>query len=329
MSSIFALAIVGPTAGGKTALSLEVARRLQGEILCADSMQVYREFHIGTAKPTKEEQASVPHHLFDICSLDTCYSAADYGKDALQTATEVAGRGRLPILCGGTGLYLEALRTGRHDHMPDIKNPTYRASLLTLGESEEGRRQLFDELQKVDPESAGKTHRNNLRRVIRALEIYHETGIPKSQWDAESSRFSDAITVLAFLLLYHRRETLYHRIDCRVDAMMEAGLLEEARELYEAGRLTDGSTASQAIGYKEFLPYLSGAASLSDCVEALKTATRRYAKRQLTFFGGLREMHPLYADREDGTLKSTAELYREIRHQIPPDILARYELPDS
>ena len=277
------LAVVGPTASGKSALALALAERFGGEIVSCDSMQVYRGMNIGTAKPTAAERARVPHHLIDVRDPDEPYSAADYGDEAAKVAETILSRGRLPIFCGGTGLYLAAALSGRHEEAPP-SDPALRAELLARGESEEGRRELYAELTSVDPASAEATHPNNLRRVARALEIYRLTGKPKSVFDRESRERAARFDCLTLGLDFPDRADLYARIDRRVDRMMEAGLFAEAKALWERGYLASGTTAGQAIGYRQFLPCFAGNAIPEEAAEEIKLATRRYAKRQLTWF---------------------------------------------
>ncbi len=304
-----ALAVAGPTAGGKTALALTLGEALSGEIVGCDSMQIYQCFDIGTAKPTKEELARLPHHLIDFLPPDTPYSAADYGADALHVATEIASRGKLPVFCGGTGLYLEAARTGRHE-MGEPSDPSVRAELSARAETEEGRTELCRQLLAVDPASAEAIHPNNIRRVIRALEIYLVSGVPKSVWDAESKKRPPQMEICILGLFYRDRQRLYDRIEKRVHAMLRAGLCEECERLYRAGYLEPGSTAAQAIGYKEILPAIKGDVSLAEATQTLITATRRYAKRQLTWFSAMAGVHPIYADDECG-MKSEKALTEE------------------
>ncbi|MBQ7377352.1 MAG: tRNA (adenosine(37)-N6)-dimethylallyltransferase MiaA [Clostridia bacterium] len=296
---IRALAVAGPTAGGKTALALSLGEVLSGEIVGCDSMQIYRGFDIGTAKPTKEEMARLPHHLIDFLDPNTPYSAADYGADALRVAGEIAARGKLPVFCGGTGLYLEAARTGRHE-MGEPSDPTVRAELTARAATEEGRAELCKQLFTVDPASAEAIHPNNIRRVIRALEIYLVSGKPKSVWDAESREKPPQMDICILGLFYRDRQRLYDRIEQRVHVMLKEGLYEECERLYRAGYLESGSTAAQAIGYKELLPAVRGELPLADAVQMLITATRRYAKRQLTWFSAMAGVHLLYADDECG-----------------------------
>ena len=278
-----ALAVVGPTASGKSALALTLAERFCGEIVSCDSMQVYRGMDIGTAKPTEEEQRRAPHHMIDILDPDEPCSAADYGEKAAGEANGILSRGSLPIFCGGTGLYLTAALTGRHDDAPP-SDPALRDRLLAQGKTEEGRAELYRELSAVDPASAAATHRNNLRRVVRALEIYRLTGKTKSAFDKESKQFPPRFDCLTFGLDFPDRKTLYRRIDLRVDQMMQAGLYKEATKLWERGSLAPGTTAGQAIGYRQFLPCFEGEKTPEEAAEEIKLATRRYAKRQLTWF---------------------------------------------
>ena len=278
-----ALAVVGPTASGKSALALTLAERFDGEIVSCDSMQVYRGMDVGTAKPTAEERARVRHHMIDLFDPDQPYSAADYGVAAEAAAAEILSRGKLPVFCGGTGLYLLAALTLRHGDAPP-SDPALRAQLSERGKTAEGRRALYLELERLDPESAAVTHENNLRRVVRALEIYRLTGKPKSVFDRESRERELCFDCLTVGLDFPNRKTLYDRIDRRVDEMMNAGLYEEAKALFRRGLLTPDSTAGQAIGYRQFLPVFAGEATPEAAAEEIKTATRRYAKRQLTWF---------------------------------------------
>ena len=278
-----AIAVVGPTASGKSALALLLAERFGGEIVSCDSMQIYRGMDIGTAKPTPEERRRVPHHMIDILDPDEPYSAADYGDAAARVATEILSRGKLPVFCGGTGLYLTAALTGRHGDAPP-SDPALRTELTERGKTEEGRAKLYGELASVDPVSAAATHPNNLRRVVRALEIYRLTGKTKSVFDEESRNCPPRFDCLTLGLDFPERGALYRRIDRRVDEMTAAGLYNEAKTLWEKGYLAPGTTAGQAIGYRQFLPCFTGDLTPEEAAEEIKLATRRYAKRQLTWF---------------------------------------------
>lgn len=291
-----AVAILGPTACGKTALSLALAPKVRGEILVCDSMQVYRGLDIGTAKPTAEERAVCPHHLVDLVSPETPFNAADYADAAMKKVREITARGNTPVFCGGTGLYLDAVRTLRHGDMPASPSPALRARLTEEAETPEGRDALYQRLSEIDPDAAAATHPNNIRRVIRALEIYETTGKTKTYWDRRASQKNPDLDILPIGLTYRDRETLYRRIDARVDAMIEAGLIEETKRLRDAGLFEKSPTAAAAIGYKELLTYLNGEAPLTAAVEDLKTATRRYAKRQLTYFRRMPDIVWLFCD---------------------------------
>ncbi len=277
-----AIALVGPTASGKTALSLRLAKSLGGEIVGCDSMQIYRYMDIGTAKPTEAERASVPHHLFDFVLPNTPYSAADYGEDAKRTVDGLSKRGVPPIFCGGTGLYLEAARSGRHLSLP----PTPQSVRLALEEEakEVGAEEMHRRLSLLDPLSAAAIHPNNLRRTLRALEIYQTTGKTKSAWDEETRSIPPHLSLLTVCLYPVDRLLLHRRIDRRVDEMVEKGLRREVEWLMENGYMESGTTASQAIGYKEYAAALRGECSESEAIAAIKIATHRYARRQLTWF---------------------------------------------
>ena len=277
------LAVVGPTASGKTALSVRLAQALNGEVIACDSMQIYRRMDIGTAKPTAEEMAGVAHHLFDIVEPDELYSCADYVRDAQKVIDGVAKKGKLPILCGGTGLYLDSLLRGGNFEETET-DPALREELAAFAR-EQGNHALHERLRAVDPESADAIHENNVKRVIRALEIYMTSGMTKTEADARSRRFESPYDATVIGIRFEDRELLYERIDKRVDLMLSDGLLEETERLLLEGVFDKNATAAQAIGYKELLGYLRGEATLDESVELLKRATRRYAKRQMTWFG--------------------------------------------
>ena len=302
------LAIVGPTASGKTAVSIEVARRLGGEIVSCDSMQVYRRMNIGTAKPTKEEMCGIAHHLIDAVEPDVAFSCADYVTMAGEAVREIDARQKLPILCGGTGLYLDRFLCGEMEETHADEG--LRASLFAFAERE-GALALHERLRTVDPESADAIHPNNVKRVVRALEIFEQTGIPKSEFDRRSQAVESPFEAVVVGLFYPRREVLYERINRRVDGMMADGLLEETRGLLEEGVFDINLTAAQAIGYKELLGHLRGEETLAEAAENLKTATRRYAKRQLTWFSA--KPYVRWVDMErDGKLRSLDEVCDEI-----------------
>ncbi len=281
-------AVVGPTASGKTALAVECAKRLCGEIICCDSMQIYKNMDIGTAKPTKEEQMGVPHHLFDFVDPNLSFSCADYLPLARKCIEEVSHKGALPVLCGGTGLYLESLLY-QSDFSPSV-DPVLRTELDKLTNDE-----LYQKLSTLDPESALAIHKNNRKRVMRALEITIGTGRKKSEWDKQTRAKEALYDANTVVLCWRDREKLYQRINKRVDIMFEMGLEEEVRSL----AFSENSTAAQAIGYKEMGSYLKGECSLEEAKDAIKTATRRYAKRQMTWFNRMEDAVTVYADDYD------------------------------
>ncbi len=278
------LAVVGCTASGKTALSVELAIRMGGEIVSCDSMQIYREMDIGTAKPDMAERRGVPHHLMDFVDPrdPRGYSCADYVRDARAAVADILARGKLPILCGGTGLYLDAFLRGGTFEVTDT-DPALRAELAAMAERE-GAEAVHAILRELDPEAAEATHPNNVKRVIRAIEICRTTGRKKSELDRASRAVESPYDATVIGLDYTDRTILYDRINRRVDLMLAAGLVEETRRLRASGVFDLCPTAAQAIGYKELFPYLDGTATLVEVAEVLKLATRRYAKRQLTWF---------------------------------------------
>ena len=296
-------AIVGPTASGKSSLAMSLAQACGGEIVSCDSMQVYRRMDIGTAKPTPEERAAVAHHMIDIVEPSEQFSCADYVTLADAAIRDICARGRLPIICGGTGLYLDALLRGE-DFRAGITDESLRAQLLEFA-SVNGAQALHDQLREVDPESADAIHPNNVKRVARAIEIYRLSGVKKSEIDRESKLSQDRYDIKCVGLRYTDRAVLYGRIDRRVDQMMEQGLERETRELLAKGVFDVNTTAAQAIGYKELLDYLGGRETLVAAQEKLKAATRRYAKRQMTWFGAKDFVH--WIDVCDGTRQKTFE----------------------
>ncbi|MBR4012874.1 MAG: tRNA (adenosine(37)-N6)-dimethylallyltransferase MiaA [Clostridia bacterium] len=277
-------AIVGPTASGKSALALELAQRHGGEIVSCDSMQLYRRMDIGTAKPTAEERRLVPHHMIDVVEPQTSFSCADYVEMADRAIREIHGRGKLPIICGGTGLYLDSLLRGEN-FQPDLTDDALSAELLEFAR-EKGNEALHAELARIDPESAEAIHPNNVKRVARAIEIYRLSGMTKTELDRNSRLGEQRFDIRCAGLFYSDREALYRRIEKRVDMMMDEGLEAETRALLAEGVFKENATAAQAIGYKELIGFIEGRETLAEAVEALKAATRRYAKRQITWFSG-------------------------------------------
>lgn len=278
-------AVVGCTGSGKTALSIELAKRFNGEVISCDSMQIYKGMDVGTAKVTSDEMHGIRHHLIDFLEPSEPYSCADYVRDAEQAINGISGIGKLPIFCGGTGLYLDRLLHGGNDECA-VCDEDYRKELFLIAERENGIDTLHDMLMEKDFESASKIHKNNVKRVIRALEIIHATGMKKSESDKKNSEINEKYSSLVLYPYYNDRSILYERIDKRVDMMIKSGLVDETERLYKDGIFEISKTASQAIGYKELLPYIKGRDSLENCIENLKCATRRYAKRQNTWFSG-------------------------------------------
>lgn len=272
------IVIAGPTASGKTSTSIKIAKELKGEIISADSMQVYKEMNIGTAKPSMEERDGVMHYLMDIVSPDELYNVTMYKKMAEEAIEEILAKGKVPIIVGGTGLYISTLINGIE--FSEVQEDTeYRNEMQALAESK-GPNYLHDMLREVDPVAADSIDMNNIRRVIRALEIYKVTGKTKTQLDEESRKE----TKYDYMVygIETPREKLYDRINLRVDKMLEEGLIEEVKSLLEKYELS--KTALQGLGYKEVKAYLEEQISYEEMVEVLKMETRRYAKRQLTWF---------------------------------------------
>ncbi len=275
------IAVVGPTASGKTDLALELARICDGEIVSCDSMQIYRGMNIGTAKPTEAEMRRIRHHMIDIAEPSESFSAADYSSLAKDAVLDIISRNKLPIFCGGTGLYLDSVLYA-NEYADTETDTNVRASLLREAD-ELGAEALWQRLSEIDPESAEAIHPNNVKRVVRALEIYITSGITKTEWD-KRSRLSPPPFDATIIALDRPREALYERIARRVDLMIEAGLENEVRTLVDSGRLPLNSTAAQAIGYKEFIDYFNGKATIDEVSALIKQASRRYAKRQITWF---------------------------------------------
>lgn len=273
------LAVAGPTASGKTWLGVQLAKIYGGEVISADSMQIYKGMDIASAKPTNEEMQGIPHHLIDFLDRDISFSAADYVRLAKEKIAEVLSRGKLPIIVGGTGLYIDSLleNVKFSDGGSDEK---YRKELYDFA-GKEGNEALYARLLEADPEAAETIHPNNLVRVVRALEVIHVTGRKFSELKKESRLVESPYDSLIIGLNFENRQNLYDRIDLRVDEMMKNGLLEEAEELWRQGSM---KTAANAIGFKEFIPFFENQMSVEACIDKIKQETRRYAKRQLTWF---------------------------------------------
>lgn len=295
------VAVGGPTASGKTAFSVQLAKRLGGEVVCADSMQIYKGLDVGTAKATREEMQGVPHHLMDFLPPEETFSVADFVEAANREVQAICARGRLPILVGGTGLYIESFLNGVR-FAEQKADPALREKLEREA-ADLGPQAMHQKLADADPDYAATVHPNNVGRVVRALELYYSTGKTMSRQRAESLPETPPFDSLVFCLAPSDRAQLYRRIDARVDRMLEAGLLEEAKLVFEnRGRYR---TAAQAIGYKEFFPYFEGTADLAACADKLKQASRNYAKRQLTWFRRMQNV--VWLDPGDEQLVQRAE----------------------
>ena len=303
------VAVGGPTASGKTALSVALARAFDGEIINADSMQIYKNLDVGTAKPSAEERQGIPHYLLDFLPPEIPYSVADFTAAADPLIRDITARGRLPLVVGGTGLYITSLLSGMA-FAPEKTDPAIRARLQARADTEGGAA-LYAELQRIDPDYAAQVHPNNLPRVIRALELFEATGRRMSDQRREARPAEAPYHALCLCLTCRDRAVLYSRIDRRVDEMVENGVLDEARQVYD--HRDAYRTAAQAIGYKEFFPYFEGTASLTECTERLKQATRNYAKRQLTWFRRQNDAAWLYLDEEDVTERA-CRLVRAFLH---------------
>lgn len=273
------IAIVGPTASGKTALGAEIAEEFSGEVVSADSMQIYKGMDIATAKPTKEEMRGIPHHLIGFLDRNVSFSVADYVELAGSVIGDISERKKLSVIVGGTGLYVSSLLD--NIKFADIKSDAGLRKKLEDEAERLGNSYLFEKLEKVDPESAAELHPNNLVRVIRALEVYELTGKKLSLFKAESRLEESPYDPVMIGLDYNDRQILYDRINKRVDIMVKNGLIEEAQSIFDSCNM---KTAGNAIGYKELIPYFKKEKSLEECISKIKQETRRYAKRQLTWF---------------------------------------------
>lgn len=288
------IVVAGPTASGKTKLAVELAKEYNGEVISADSMQIYKGLSIATAKPTIEEMQGIPHHLIDFLEPDQQFSVADYVKLASETARDIYERGKIPILCGGTGLYVSSLID--NIKFDDTAGDETIRKRLEAEIQEKGNHQLWLRLKDIDPETAEKVHENNLPRVIRALEVFEKTGIPLSQHKVNSRREKSPFQCCIIGIGFQDRQVLYDRINERVDLMLQDGLVDEVRDFYNNYK---PATAYQAIGYKELIPYLDNKSDLDECVSKIKQETRRYAKRQLTWFRRVDGIEWVYADKID------------------------------
>lgn len=276
------IVIAGPTASGKTVAAVELAKKMNTEIISADSMQIYKGLSITTAKPDKAEMQGIVHHLMDFLELEKKFSVADYVTLAKEKIQDIYSRGKVPIVCGGTGLYISSLIEGvKFDDTGSDENIRKRLEKEAL---EKGNHYLWEKLREIDPETAEKVHENNLPRVIRGLEVYELTGEKLSYHKENSKPAETPFDVKIIGLTAEDRQFLYDRINKRVDIMLENGMIEECREVYDRFKNSKFSNACQAIGYKELIPYFEGHVDLDECIGKIKQESRRYAKRQLTWF---------------------------------------------
>ena len=273
------IVICGPTASGKTGLSIELAKKVNGEIVSADSMQIYKEMDIGTAKPTKEEQQGIKHYLIDFVSPEERYSVADYKKEAKKAIEEIIQKGKIPIVVGGTGLYVDSLIYGIE--YADIEFDKNYREKLEKRVQKEGLEKLYEEAKKIDPIAIEKISQNDEKRILRILEIYKATGKNKTEQEEESRKNPPKYDYQVYALKWER-EALYERINKRVDIMIKQGLIEEVKKILQTHKVFP--TAMQGLGYKEVVEYIAGDLTKQEMIEKLKRDTRRYSKRQMTWF---------------------------------------------
>lgn len=290
------LAFFGPTASGKSSLAYRLAGELNGNIISVDSMQIYRGMDIGTAKPTSEEMESIPHKMINICDPHESFSVYDFKRMAETEIRATLKHGKVPILVGGTGLYFDSLffntDFGEFDIKPEIRTE------LEQQLAKHGGLFLLEQLRTLDPEAAQPLHEKDHKRILRALEVYYSTGKTLTQFKLQSHKNKSEFDFLKFSLVFEHRENLYQRINDRVDSMVEDGLVEEVKRVYEANLLSY-KTASQAIGYKEIIPFFTEGKSLDECLDTLKQKTRNYAKRQLTWFRRYEDAYELVMDNNE------------------------------
>lgn len=303
--------IAGPTASGKTAAGVYLAKQLNGEVVSADSMQIYREMTIGTAKPVPEEMEGIPHHLIDFVDPSDSFSVAEYVQLAQQKIGEIHSRGKLPILVGGTGLYISSL-VDNIQFSESESDIAYREEMIALAQ-QEGAQALWEKLNEVDPAAAQKIHPNNVGRVARALEVYHTTGIPISVHQERSRTKPSPYALCMMALSFRDRQKLYDRINLRVSLMVQQGLEQEARQLIQKGY---GATSFQAIGYKEMGAYLAGEETLEEACEHIRQESRRYAKRQLTWFRRDERYQWFYAEDYEDREQMYQQMAEHVRRQL-------------
>ena len=295
------IVVAGPTASGKTSLGIEIAKAVGGEIISADSMQVYKDMSIATAAPTESERNEIPHHLVEFLDRNEMFSVSDFCKYAKAAVDDISGRNKVPVIVGGTGLFINSFV----DNIKFTKTETdfkLREELMKKSNDE-----LYEELLKIDPKAAENIHKNNKTRVVRALEIYYSSGNTKSVQNENSRLEESPYDALYFVIGFKNRECLYERINRRVDIMAQNGLVDEAKKCLENG----GKTSAQAIGHKELVPYFNGSVSLDEALDKLKQETRHYAKRQITWFKKRENAVWLYADEETDIVKTAVDKSRE------------------
>ena len=305
------ICIAGPTASGKTALAVELAKELNGEVVSCDSMQVYKRMDIGTAKPTAEEMQGIPHHMLDVAQAWEDFSVSRYCNQAAPIVDDIIAQGKTAIIAGGTGLYMDSLIRG--NNFAPFPSTGVREALEARAVAE-GMQPLLEELAQVDPESTGRLHPSDRKRIIRALEVYRETGITITEHNRRTREVPPKYRPVWLGLDFSDRAALYRRIDRRVERMLEAGLLDEIRSLLESG-IPETCTAMQAIGYKEFLPVLRGERGLCDAAAEVCQSSRRYAKRQLTWFRRNPNMHWIVRE-EDGAPDEIIRQARQILQEF-------------
>lgn len=300
MKKIPVIAVVGPTASGKTSLSINIAKHFSGQVVSADSMQIYEKMNIATAKPTDDEMQGIPHHLIGFQPIDKKFSVAEYVTLAKECIEKIHNQGDLPVVAGGTGLYVDSLlqniQFSKEESCTELRNE------LTEMFDQKGAEFMLNWLSEIDPQTAEKLHLNDKSRIIRALEIYKATGKTMTEQKIISREEETPFDVLYIGINYRDRNVLYDRINLRVDLMLENGLLEEAKDFYDT---SSDTTACQAIGYKELAPYFKAESTLEECIEKLKQETRHYAKRQLTWFRKNENINWIYPD----DYKNTEDMY--------------------
>ena len=300
------ICVVGPTASGKTGLGIELAKCFDGEVISADSMQIYRDMHIASAAPDNSETQGIPHHLVEFLPYGSSYTVADYVKAAREKIEEIASRGKIPIVVGGTGLYINSLVN--NVEFVEQETDLELRERITEEFDRIGGEQMLVRLREIDALAAEKLHANDKRRIIRAFEIYESTGNTKSFNDEQSIKNESPYDAILIGITYRDREKLYESINLRVDIMLENGLLKEAKTAYDKNL---GGGAIQAIGHKEFFDYFNGEISLSEAVENLKRSTRRYAKRQLTWFNKDTRINWIYKDETENAADVAISIVKE------------------